>query len=292
MHRNHETEAGVRVRPEGPYVAATPDIRERRWLDCSCRLSAMASAGHRPGGQLPDAAQPTAQGTALASFFPSAIAAIPQEERALAERVLVAPRLSARDEDLAEVLATAADGALGFLIVEGIVIKKTTLATRSALEMLSVGDILAPPLTEGRQAATRAVSRYFAHGTVSLAVLQKYFRAASRRWPVLADALHGRLARQTHRASAHVALLHEPRVHDRIELLFTDLAERCGRVTRDGILIDIPLTHELIGRLVAAQRPTVTLALADLARAGTLRRVEGEDGWIMRGDTETVSRAG
>jgi DNA-binding GntR family transcriptional regulator len=51
-------------------------------------------------------------------------------------------------------------------------------------------------------------------------------------------------------------------------------------VTPDGIVVDLPLTHELIGRLVGGRRPTVTLALAELAENGVLvRRDEG--GWLL-----------
>ena len=70
------------------------------------------------------------------------------------------------------------------------------------------------------------MSRYLAKGPVSLAVIEDHFRQAARRWPRLADFLHDRLSEQTHRASMHAAMLHLPRVRDRVEALFADLAER------------------------------------------------------------------
>ena len=72
----------------------------------------------------------------------------------------------------------------------------------------------------------------------------------------------------------HLAMLHLPRVEDRIIALFSDLADRFGRMTTDGILIDLPLTHDLIGGLVAGRRPTVTLALRQLACDGRLQRLD------------------
>jgi CRP/FNR family transcriptional regulator, cyclic AMP receptor protein len=95
-----------------------------------------------------------------------------------------------------------------------------------------------------------------------------------RRWPRLADFLHDRLGRQTHRSSMHLAMLHEPRAEDRVIALFADLAERFGHVTADGILIDLPLSHEIIGRLIGSRRPTVTIALQQLAADGVLERLE------------------
>jgi CRP-like cAMP-binding protein len=116
------------------------------------------------------------------------------------------------------------------------------------------------------------VSRYLAHGRVSLAAIEDHFREAVRRWPRLADFLHDRLGRQTHRASMHLAMLHMPRVEDRVIALFADLAERFGHVTADGVLIDLPLTRDIIGGLVGSRRPTVTLALQKLASDGLLER--------------------
>jgi CRP-like cAMP-binding protein len=94
------------------------------------------------------------------------------------------------------------------------------------------------------------------------------------------DDLHDRLALQAHRASAHLAMLHASRGEERIVLLFEDLGERCGRMTPEGVVIDISLTHELIGRLTGARRPTVSLAMQTLADAGALCRVD-KDRWMI-----------
>jgi CRP/FNR family transcriptional regulator, cyclic AMP receptor protein len=220
---------------------------------------------------------------ALFGALPEIAAVIPPQDHQLAERVLVVPRLTARDEDLGRLLASNGQGVFDFLLVEGFVLKETTLATRSALEVLGPGDVLAPPLSPARQADSRSVSRYLAHGAVTLVALDARFREAARRWPGLSDALHDRLAQQTHRASTHLTMLHLPRVEDRIVALFSDLAERFGRMAPDGILIDIHLTHEVIGRLVGSRRPTVSLALQSLAADGVLTRLEG-DRWQLAPD--------
>ena len=197
---------------------------------------------------------------------------IPEEDRELAERVLVVPSITVEDEDLASSFATVPGDVFDFLVLGGVVLKETRLASRAALELLGPGDVLAPPLNAARQSESRAVSRYAAHGTASLAALDGRFRQAARRWPGLSDALHERLGRQTHRASMHMAMLHLTRVEDRVQALFVDLAERFGRVTADGVLIDVPVTHEVIGLLVGSRRPTVSLALQALSAQGVLER--------------------
>jgi CRP/FNR family transcriptional regulator, cyclic AMP receptor protein len=210
----------------------------------------------------------------LVDAWPEIAGSVPSADLALARRALVARVIAAQDEDLFELLGTRAPGGLTFLVVEGVVMKVTSFAGRSALELLGPGDLLAPPLTAARQVESPAVSRYMAHGLASVAVLDDRFRRAARRWPGLLDCLHECLGRQAHRASRHLAILHVPRVEDRIVALFVDLAERFGRMTPDGIVIDLALTHQVIGDLVASRRPTVSLALQTLAADGVVDRLD------------------
>jgi CRP/FNR family transcriptional regulator, cyclic AMP receptor protein len=217
---------------------------------------------------------PAASTVSLATVFPAILERVPPEDRGLAERTLIVPLVMAQDLDLADVIGTHIPAAFDFVIVDGVVLKETTLTQRSALELLGPGDLLAPPLTAVRQLESRAVSRYLAHGPVSLGAIEAHFREAARRWPSIADFLHDRLGRQTHRASMHLAMLHLPRIEDRVIALFADVGERFGRVTAEGILIDLPLTHEVIGGLVGSRRPTVTIALQELATEGLLERLD------------------
>jgi CRP/FNR family cyclic AMP-dependent transcriptional regulator len=221
-----------------------------------------------------------APAVSLATVWPEILARVPVEDRQLAERALLLPLISARDEDLADAITTQIPEALDFVIVDGVVLKETTLADRSALELLGPGDLLALPLTAAHELEFRTVSRYRAHGRVSLAAIEAHFRQAFSRWPGIGEFLHECLGRQTHRTSMHVAMLHQPRVEDRLIALFADLADRFGRVTANGIVVELALTHDIIGGLVASRRPTVTLALQTLASDGVLERLDG-DRWKL-----------
>lgn len=226
---------------------------------------------------------PSSRFVRLVDALPDIASTVPVEDRALAESLLVVPRVEGRDEDLAAAMAPTARDVFDFVVIEGVVLKETTLiGSRPALELLGPGDILAPALTAVHQLESRAVSRYLAHGAVGLAALDLRFRQATHRWPGLTDVLHDRLGRQTHRASMHLAMLHMPRVEDRVVALFTDLAERFGRITSSGIVIDLPLTHELLGQLVGSRRPTISLALQSLAADGVLSR--RDDRWLLSRD--------
>lgn len=227
-----------------------------------------------------------AHGIALTSVWPEIDDLVPAEDRGTAARVLVVPLISGENEELAERIEAAAATAFDFLVAEGLVLKETVFAARSAMELLGPGDLLAPPLTASRQLESRAVSRYLAHGRASIAVLDHRFLQAARRWPGLSGLLHDRLGRQTHRASMHLAMLHQTRVEERIMSLFIDLAERFGRMTADGVTIELDVTHQLIGRLVGAQRPTVSLALSVLASTGALARL-ADGAWRIAPDAMT-----
>jgi CRP/FNR family cyclic AMP-dependent transcriptional regulator len=239
-------------------------------------------ASGAPGALPVQSKRRTASGWAigLAAVWPEMLANVPPEDRALAERALLMPLVTVVEEDLAGVMRAYAPGAFDFLIADGVVLKETVLARHRALELLGPGDLLAPPLTPARQMESRSVSRYLAHGHVSLVAINARFGQTARRWPAIADLLHERLGRQTHRASMHAAMLHLPRIEDRLVALFADLAERFGRVSTAGVLVDLPLTHEVIGGLVGSRRPTVSLALKELASQGLIGRQE-HDRWTL-----------
>jgi len=53
---------------------------------------------------------------------------------------------------------------------------------------------------------------------------------------------------------------------DRVRAQLLELAGEHGRVCREGVRIDLPLTHELIADMVGCARETVTRALEELQR--------------------------
>jgi hypothetical protein len=72
-----------------------------------------------------------------------------------------------------------------------------------------------------------------------------------------------------------------PRVEQRVLGLFWHLAERWGKVRPEGVVVELALTHELIGQLIGAQRPTISLALGALADDGLLQRRNPHGGWLI-----------
>jgi CRP-like cAMP-binding protein len=80
------------------------------------------------------------------------------------------------------------------------------------------------------------------------------------------------------------AIAAQPRLEVRLALLMWHLAARWGRVEPGGVRLSLPLTHQLLGRLISAERPSVSHALARLAQAGLLSG-HGDD-WHLHGSVE------
>jgi CRP-like cAMP-binding protein len=75
--------------------------------------------------------------------------------------------------------------------------------------------------------------------------------------------------RQKQEALAAMARLHHV---DRVREKLIQLARDHGRVGRDGIRLDFPLTHDLLGEMTGSARETVTRALDELQREGFVAR--------------------
>lgn len=65
------------------------------------------------------------------------------------------------------------------------------------------------------------------------------------------------------------------------------LATLYGKVRRDGVLVPMRLSHEALGRMVGARRPTVTLALTALGEQG-LVTTDGVGGFLLSTDSRSI----
>jgi CRP-like cAMP-binding protein len=91
---------------------------------------------------------------------------------------------------------------------------------------------------------------------------------------------------QAHAVSVGMAVAHYPRVERRLHVVLWQLAQRWGRMTQDGVVLRLPLTHAVLADLTAARRPSVTLALARLESAGVVVRRGHE--WLLRDGPPTM----
>jgi CRP-like cAMP-binding protein len=209
--------------------------------------------------------------------------AVPPEERLFAERALRVPRrdLEPGPWTSDELLGDSVRPFAG-LVLSGLITHDVILAGRASATLIGPGDVFRPwRLAETSLPCT---VRWAATGGAAIAVLDERFLTVARRWPGLSAVIHERLAEQVETATLRAAIVGLPRVEQRVIALFWQLADRWGVVRAHGVDVELALTHQLIGHLVGAQRPTVSLALHTLAEAGLLRR--GETGvWTLDPDS-------
>ena len=200
-----------------------------------------------------------------------------QVAAALAETTVEIPR--GTWEPAATAMTTT--DTFGLLMLDGLVLREVLLAGVPTSQLVIPGEMVEPSTGDpsplcGDQVTWRVVE------PTRVALLGNRFLSAVQRHPRLLVALHRRHAAQLRRATRYAAIVHLPRVEQRVLTLMCALAEERGRVAADGITVALDLTHEHLGRLVGARRPTVSLALKALADDGLLRR---------RGDEWLIARA-
>jgi CRP/FNR family cyclic AMP-dependent transcriptional regulator len=167
----------------------------------------------------------------------------------------------------------------GLLLCDGLASRTVVLDGIAGASLLGRGDLI-PPRDTPPEALVPATVSWRVIAPLSVAVLDERFLFNVRRWPELVAVLFERLATQMTRRSVHRTLCQLPRVADRLHAMLWLLAERWGRMTPQGVLLPLQLTHDLLGQLVGAKRPTVSLALKQLAEQGTIhRRADGS--WLL-----------
>lgn len=184
-------------------------------------------------------------------------------------------------------LADADPMHLGLLVIEGVLAREVVLGDTVSTELLGPGDILRPWHIEGPPELLPVAIRWNALSIVRLGLIDRRTTVALGRFPEIGAVIVDRMSERAHRLAVTQAISQLNRVDRRLLALFWHLAERWGRVARDGIAVPLVLSHRLIGELVGARRPTVSTALAELARDDQL--VRREDGtWLLTGEPVAV----
>jgi CRP/FNR family transcriptional regulator, cyclic AMP receptor protein len=215
-----------------------------------------------------------------------------REDPDLLEAIPVANRAAAVDECIAELARLArgrwsgewpdrAGNAIGLLVLEGLLLRRVGIDGRFGAELLGQGDVLRPWQREALPTIPRATGWRVLEPT-RLAVLDGRVAHRLARYPALTGQLVGRALERSRKLAVNMAIVHQPRVEVRLHMLFWHLADRWGRVRRDGVVVPIRLTHSVLADLVAARRPTVSTSLTELARRGLVQALGDE--WLLVGE--------
>lgn len=162
-------------------------------------------------------------------------------------------------------------------VLDGVLIHSLQIGEHTGIQLLGPGDLLAQS-NDGQPAWLRDVA-VRAPAPMRVAVLGDGFLGAARRLPRLIVALYECLADQMLRLKSQLVICQLPRVDERVLAMMWLLAESWGHVTPEGVRLPLALTHETVGALVGARRPTVTLALRKLSDNGSI--VRQESGWLL-----------
>ena len=179
------------------------------------------------------------------------------------------------DLDLSALLT--AHRAFGAAVLEGLVTNSLRIGEQAGIQLLGPGDLLVPPseLLPDWLAAFQSQTA----GTARLGLFGNELLAAAYRWPRVLQGLYACIGEQMQRLMAQLVICQLPRVDDRVLAMLWLLSESWGHVTPSGVRLPLTLTHETLGALVGAARPTVTLALGKLADDGAI--VHQDSGWLL-----------
>jgi hypothetical protein len=207
-------------------------------------------------------------------------------DRGVVDSVVVAegPWTPPTEEELGQ-------GGLGLLVMEGLLSRTIRFAGLESPELMGAGDLLRP-WEDDVVGSLEFGTEWCVLQRATLAVLDARFARQMCRVPGLAAGLLARSVERSRWLSFQLAIAHVRRAEPRVLMLFWHLADRWGRVTPDGVVVPLRLTHGAIARLICMRRPTVSATLMRLVRCGELAR--NRDGtWLLTGappDLATVTQ--
>jgi len=219
---------------------------------------------------------------------PGLASSLDDAERAVASQHLVAAELRVARGPWTEAHALGQNrGDLGFLILDGLLVRETVIGRHTTAELLGAGDVLRPWDHHGEDVPEAPIETRHAWKVLQparMAVLDARFAALCSRMPPITAELLSRTLRRSRLLSLLLGLSAMPRLDARLLALLWHLADRWGTVGPDGTLVPLRLTHATLAQLVGAQRPSVTSALSSLEARGLLSKLPHGGGWLLFGD--------
>jgi CRP/FNR family transcriptional regulator, cyclic AMP receptor protein len=172
-----------------------------------------------------------------------------------------------------------AEADVAYVVLDGLLMRRLTVAGGHSLELLSRGSVLLP---EREDAASFARFEWRVVEPTRLARLAFSPGSRLRRRPTLLAAILRRAIDRSRVLALQSATMSIVGVEERLQALLWALAERWGRVTPDGVELELPIQQAALAEMVGARRSTVNVALGNLAERGLLAsRAPGR--WLLRG---------
>lgn len=245
--------------------------------------------GLSAGTTWPDMGVTSARKVIVADAFPEILEGLEGEQALSARRHLVAGLVEV-EPGTWEPPRDVRDGPghLGLLVIDGLMTRDVVLDSTLATELVGRGDVLRPSDHDSRDAPVPFDIAWQVLEPARMAVLDRQFAQAAMHWPEVMEVLFRGAVRRAQSLAIGLAVSNMRRVDQRLLSLMWYLADRWGKVTPAGVRVPLKLTHQTLGRLVGAQRPSVSTALGQLAEDGILTRA-ADGTWVLHGEAPAWS---
>lgn len=199
------------------------------------------------------------------------------KERAFADRHILADvRSLVRGRWTAVDDQAVTEAHFGLLVLDGCITREARVAGRSSVELLGAGDVLCPDVADADDWANiRQCGVWQAHEPTRFAVITDDVVAGFAGLRQVLGELNRRAIRRSRALALRLAIVDEPQLARRLELLLWHLADRWGRRRGGSVQISAPLTRDLLAKLAGAHPNAVSRALGQLDERGLVSRENG-----------------
>jgi CRP/FNR family transcriptional regulator, cyclic AMP receptor protein len=166
---------------------------------------------------------------------------------------------------------------LGLLVLDGLLSRRLLLGGRSSIDLLGPGDLIRPWQEDDSANPLMRDVRWRALSPSRTAVIDGEVVRTLSAVPSVLASLVARIVDSNHALSERLAIAQMPVLRTRVMALLWHLADQWGRVEPGRTVIPLRLSHSALAELLAAQRPSVSVALAGLVSERHIGR--GDDGF-------------
>jgi CRP/FNR family transcriptional regulator, cyclic AMP receptor protein len=167
----------------------------------------------------------------------------------------------------------------GLLLLDGFLACDTLLPDASSVDVLGPGDVFRPWVRPVGENVDVEVEWHALEDSV-IAALDVRFASVALRHPAIIATLMDRQVSRVAWLAMHLAVCHIVGLDKRLSTMLWHLAERWGRVSKDGVILPLRFSHEFLAKLVGVRRPSVTSAISRLRQEGVLER-RSDGSWLL-----------